>query len=113
MTINLLNRIFPDTTTAKLQLAVLPDASKNRYVTGVVPIGKDEPGACVLLLDGGTPELSLALGSFQLIKAKLLPAGAVPVTVLGQPVITGGVLSTGIPVCTIFIVNEANVVCYV
>ena len=54
----------------------------------------DDPGAWDLLVVGVSPELSVALGSVQKAVAKLLPTGAVTrIALLGQPVMTGGVVS--------------------
>ena len=71
-------------------MSLFPEVSVNRYITVVVPTGKDVPGACDLLRVGATPESSVAVGSIQKAKAKLLPAGAATlISLRGQSIMTG------------------------
>ena len=75
-------------------MSLLPAPSVNLYVTVVLPIGNDEPGGWDLLLIGGTPELSIAVGSSHVAVAKLDVAGAVTWTgTTGQLKMTGGMVS--------------------
>ncbi len=51
------------TMTSKLVDTVFPSPSLKLYVTVVVPMVKNEPGACDLESRKTTPELSVAVGS--------------------------------------------------
>ena len=60
----------------------------------MVPWLNAAPGPRVFSKVGGTPELSVAVGSVHVTVVAVLPVGAVTVMSSGQPVITGGVRSS-------------------
>ena len=66
------------------------------YDTCVVPTGKLSPGRWDLLRAGGSPELSIAVGSVHVTIPKDVPRGTVVMVVCGQLLITGGVESTSL-----------------
>ncbi len=81
------------TMTSKLVDAVFPAPSLKVYVTVVVPMVKNEPGACDLESRKTTPELSVAVGSVKDTVVPPEPNGTCR-KMSPIPFTTGGTLST-------------------
>ena len=86
--------LFAVTETTNAQVALLPDGSVKVYDTVVDPMGKAAPEVWVLVLVGWAPELSVAVGEFQVAMAVVAPWAAVTETPVGQLAIEGAVWST-------------------
>ncbi len=66
------------------------------------------PGWWDLVTTGATPELSIAVGSIHVTDFVDVPEGAVSVMgAVGQPVMTGGMLSVALTGCVNFWRNNA------
>ncbi len=65
------------TVTSKVQVALLPEPSVYTYRTWVVPRVKKVPGAWLLDDKVTIPELSVAVGSVQVMMVPLVPKGTV------------------------------------
>ena len=81
------------TLTLKVMLALFPDGSVNVYVTGVVPMGKKDPGALVLWVNEAVPELSVAVGSIHETWATLAWPPMMKTVMSSSEVMTGGIVS--------------------
>ena len=81
------------TTTLKVHVDCLPEASVAVYVTAVVPTTKKFPGDLLLVML--TTQLSVTVGGVQVTLVPQVPAVASALTVIvaGQPVIVGFVIS--------------------
>ena len=86
--------LLSTTITLKEVDAVFPDGSEKVYVTVVVPIGKNWPGACDLESSDTLPELSVAVGSSKVIVAPPEPKGTC-LNMSLMPFTMGGTESTG------------------
>ncbi len=74
-------------------VATLFDVSVKLYCTAVTPVVNPAPGSCERLVDG-VPEISVAVGSSQVIGFVDAPSSMVDTILLGHPLITGFVVST-------------------
>ena len=90
----LYNISLPVTVTVNRQVAWLPLASWNVYVTWVVPRGKLLNGACDLSTVGLSPELSVAVGSGHVTVVVVEPGATGMLMLPGQLLITGAIVST-------------------
>jgi hypothetical protein len=100
--------LLSTTMTLKVQVDDRPDASVAVYVTGVVPIEKRKPEACVLIRVE-TTQLSDAVGGVHVATA-LQDAFAVTKISVGHPIIRGFVLSVTVTLnAQIFVLPDASV----
>ena len=79
------------TITLKEQVDLLPWASVAVYTTGVIPIGKQKPGAWVAVIVG-VLQLSVAVGGVHVAVPQVVVV--VAVILVGHAVKTGGVTSS-------------------
>ena len=81
--------------TTNLHVATFPAASLKLIVTCVDPMLKACPELCELVLVGAAPELSVAVGNWNVATAEGAPCAANNEMSDGQLEITGGIRSAG------------------
>ena len=77
-----------------LQTPTLSARSVNQYSIDVTPLLNELPGACVELRRITVPELSIAVGGIQDTLTDSVPNGTSSNMLFGQPLISGGVVSS-------------------